>query len=213
MLHVRILRVLLAILTAVVAAGVYLVSIATPPGPRALRDFEPDRTAAFELDKWQANYSHENTRLFRDLVTMLHDENHYTWAKAAEAGFHLARAASTFATATSDFVRVVPDLTSAYTTERNWAGARFDPAAVARAELAWWVARRVKGQDSPERVGGLIADENALIYDVPRERVLDASILRARAGKLRDDGGDHADWDAISKLLNQSYRALYEAVQ
>jgi hypothetical protein len=43
--------------------------------------------------------------------------------------------------------------------------------------------------------------------------VLEASILRARAGKLRDDGGDHADWDAISKLLNQSYRALYEAVQ
>jgi hypothetical protein len=39
-------------------------------------------------------------------------------------------------------------------------------------------------------------------------RVLDASILRARAGKLRDDGGTDADWPEVSRLLHESYRRL-----
>jgi hypothetical protein len=47
---------------------------------------------------------------------------------------------------------------------------------------------------APEHVGALIADENALLYGVPRERVLAASVLRARAGRLRDEGGERADW-------------------
>jgi hypothetical protein len=99
-----------------------------------------------------------------------------------------------------------------YTISKDWTGATYDPAAVARAELAWWVARRIPGQNSPEQVGGLIADENALIYEVPRERVLDASILRARAGRLRDEGGEKADWDTVGRLLRESYRSLAAAV-
>ena len=99
----------------------------------------------------------------------------------------------------------------AYTTARDWTNATFDPAAVARAELAWWVARRNPGQNSPEQVGGLIADENALLYNVSRSQVLRPSILRARAGRLRDDGGDEADWKAVSDLLHQSYRELRAA--
>ena len=62
-------------------------------------------------------------------------------------------------------------------------------------------------------MGGLIADEYALLYDVPRDRVLEAATLRARAGKLRDEGGEHADWDKVSALLHESYRALAKAVQ
>jgi len=108
---------------------------------------------------------------------------------------------------------VLPDLIAAYTIERDWLHAGFDPVAVARAELAWWVARRVPGQNSAEQVGALIADENALLYEVPRDRVLEASTVRARAGKLRDDGGAQADWATVSDLLHQSYRALHAAVQ
>ena len=65
----------------------------------------------------------------------------------------------------------------------------YDPAVIAKAELAWWIARRIPGKDSPEQVGALIADLNAQFYGVPREKVLEASILRARAGRLRDEGG------------------------
>jgi hypothetical protein len=112
----------------------------------------------------------------------------------------------------SNYEQVLPDLERAYTTTRDWMHAPFDPAEVARAELAWWVARRVPGRDSAEEVGGLIADENALLYTAPRDRVLGAAILRARAGKLRDDGGMAADWRAVSQLLHQSYRELHAAL-
>jgi len=87
---------------------------------------------------------------------------------------------------------VLPDLIAAYTIERDWLHAGFDPVAVARAELAWWVARRVPGQNSAEQVGALIPDENALLYEVPRDRVLEASTVRARrqiARRRRRAGG------------------------
>ena len=191
----------------------YLLFVATPPGPRSLRVFDPDRVASLEVDMWQAYYKDERVRLFRDLVVQLHEQNRYPWAKGVGAGFHLARAAATFAHLRSNYEQVLPDLERAYATARSWTGASFDPHAVARAELAWWMARRVPGQDSPEQVGGLIADENAVLYGVPRDRVLSASILRARAGRLRDDGGDRADWPAVSDLLHRSYRELRAAVE
>ena len=197
----------------VLVAAVYGIFLATPEGPRSLRAFDPDRTAELELDMWQAYYAGRNVRLFSDLVTLNHDQYRYTWARAAHAGFHLARAASTFAKIRSDYDQVLPDLERAYSIAKDWTSARFDPKAVARAELAWGVARRVPGQDSPEQVGGLIADLNALLYDVPRERVLEASILRARAGRLRDEGGPRANWPEVGHLLHDSYRALHAAVQ
>jgi hypothetical protein len=197
----------------VLVAAVYGIFLATPEGPRSLRAFDPDRTAELELDMWQAYYAGRNVRLLTDLVTLNHDQYRYSWARASHAGFHLARAASTFAKIRSDYDQVLPDLERAYSIAKEWTNASFDPKSVARAELAWWVARRVPGQDSPEQVGALIADLNALLYAVPRERVLDASVLRARAGRLRDEGGERADWTEVGRLLRDSYRALHAAVQ
>ena len=204
-------RVVISGLLAAILAMGYVTFIATPPGPRSIRVFDADRVADLELDMWQAYYAHQKFRLFRDLVTSLHEQYRYPWAKATTAGFHLARAAAMFADLKSNYDQVLPDLERAYTTAREWNHATFDPAVVARAELAWWVARRVPGEDSPEHVGALIAEVNAMLYDLPRARVLDASTLRARAGKLRDDGDTHADWATVSQLLHQSYRDLHAA--
>jgi len=197
---------------AAMAALYYGLFIATPSGPRTLRAFDPDRTAALELDMWQAYYDKRNARLFTDLIVLTHEQNRYPWAKATRASFHLARAAATFAKIRSDYEQVLPDLQRAYTIARDWTGAGFDPGSVAKAELAWWVARRVPGQDSPDHVGALIADLNAQLYEAPRERVLEASVLRARAGKLRDNGGANADWVEVSRLLQAYYRSLHQAV-
>jgi hypothetical protein len=206
-------RVFFTLIAMLIGAGVAW-ALLPPSGPRSLKVFDPDRTAELETDMWRTYYAKDNVRLFRDLVTLLHEQNRYSWARAAQAGFYLARAAATFASIHEHYdAHVLPDLVTAYTVERDWLGASFDPSAVAHAELAWWVARRISGQNSPEQVGALIADENALLYGVPRDRVLAASILRARAGRLRDDAGEHADWIAVSDLLHQSYRALPDAVQ
>lgn len=206
-------RLVLGVMAILAGAAVYIGCFQAPAGPRSLRVFEADRMAGLEVDMWQAYYLKERVRLFRGLVTMLHEQNRYPWATAVRAAFYLARAAARFGDMRTGYESVLPDLERAYTIERDWLSASFDPAQVARAELAWWVARRVPGEDSPEHVGGLIADENALLFGVPRERVLSASVLRARAGKLRDVGGDHADWATVSSLLVQSYRELHAAVQ
>lgn len=143
---------------------------------------------------------------------MLHEQYRSPWGKAMRAAFHLARAARTFGDARSDYEWAMTDLERAYVMSRDWTQGRFDPAAVARAELAWWVARRQADASAPENVGRLIARENALLFDVPEARVLETSVLRARAGRLRDEGGTHADWTEVSRLLRQSYRQLHAAV-
>jgi hypothetical protein len=196
---------------AVALAG--YVATKAPPGPRSMRDFDPHRLASLELGMWQAYYAKENYRLFWLLVTMLREQYHYSWYMAAKEGYHLAQAAATFATARDHYGRVLPDLEAGYTAARDWLGATFDPAAVARAELAWWVARRIPDQSDAENVGGLIADEYALLYNVPRDAVLSAGISRARAGRLRDIQASAPDWATIGRLLDDSYLALRTALR
>jgi hypothetical protein len=185
---------------------------AMPPGPRTLRRFDPDRMADLELRMWQAYYAKERMRLLALLVTMLHEQNHYSWATATREGFHLARAAATFGDARTNYEVVLPDLENAYGIAKNWLHAGFDPGAVARAELAWWVARRVPGEDSPEHVGDLMANAYALLYEAPRSQVARAALLRAQAAALRDAEAERPDWKAVDQLLRESYRDLQRAL-
>jgi len=188
-----------------------------------MREFDPVRLADLELRMWQAYYAKERVRLFALLVTMLHAQYHYSWATATREGFHLARAAATFGDAKCggdggrpDPCRppspILDDLTTAYGMARSWLDARFDPSAVARAELAWWVARRVPGRNSAEQVGALMADEYALLYETSRAKVAPSALLRAQAAKLRDEQAARPDWDRIGDLLRQSYYELRVAL-
>jgi len=181
----------------------------TPPrGPRSMRHFNPDRLASLEVRMWQAYYDKEKVRLFALLVTMLHEQYRYSWATATREAFHLARAAATFGDLKGGYDVVLPDLVAAYSTAKSWLGAGFDPREVARAELAWWVARRVPGQNSPEQIGALIANEYALLYETRREAVVTAAQLRAEAAAMRDEQATDPDWETIGRLLQQSYRDL-----
>jgi hypothetical protein len=197
---------LLIVVMLIAALAAYAV---TPPGgERSMRRFDPARMASLETGMWQAYYAKQRVALFRGLVTMLHEQYHYSWARAARDGFYLARAAARFGELRDRDDTVLPDLERAYTDARDWTHAHFDPAAVARAELAWWVARRLPGQDSVDHVGRLMADEYALLYDVPIERVANAALLRAEAGRLRDDTARQPDWREIERLLLDAYRSL-----
>jgi hypothetical protein len=195
----------------VIAAAAYQL-VAAPSGPRSLRRFDPERMAELEVRMWQAYYAKENARLFALLVTMLREQYRYSWVTALREGYHLAKAASTFGDARGDYNRVLPDLEAAYATAKRWLDAGFDPRAVARAELAWWVARRTPGQDSPEQVGQLMAEEYALLYEAPRSAVTRAAMLRARAAALRDAQAAGPDWATITRLLQDSYRDLRVAL-
>ena len=196
----------------VVLVAAAAVALVPPGGPRSLRSFDPDRVADLETDMWQAYYRKQNVRLFRGLVTLLHDQYQYPWGRAAMTGFYLARAARSFGDATSNYERSLPDLERAYARINDWTSGGFDPAQVARAELAWWVARRDPETRDPQNVGRLIADENALIFSIPAARVSAPSQLRALAGRLRDEGGADADWPTVSEMLHRSWRGLHTAV-
>ena len=195
------------VLVVLLALTVWL-AVRNPAGPASIRRFEPDRLADLEVRMWQAYYAKERVKLFQLLVTMLREQYHYSWATAAKEGFHLARAAAGFGDARGGYEAFLPDLEAGYATAKARLHAGFDPAAVARAELAWWVARRVPAQNSAEQVGELIAREYALLYEVPQETVGHAALLRAQAGKLRDDTSAQPDWSVIRGLLVQSYREL-----
>jgi hypothetical protein len=197
---------------AAAAGAVFGLGFHTPPGPRSARAFDPDRLADLEVGMWRAYYRKENVALFRGLLTALREQFRYPWSKAARAGVHLADAAATFGKARGDYEQVLPDLEQAYAIARDWTGASFDPAEVARAELAWWVARRQPAERDPENVGRLIGVLYARFYQVPEARVREAGVLRARAADLRDRGGASPDWDEITRLLHASYRSLHAAV-
>jgi hypothetical protein len=199
-----------------IGAGLLAFALAfafTPPsGPRSMREFNPARLADLELRMWKAYYAKDRARLFSLLVTMLREQYRYSWATATREAFHLARAAATFGDAKDHYEVVLPDLEAAYTMAKSWLDAGFDPRAVAQAELAWWVARRIPGQNSAEQVGQLIAQEYALLYETSAERVAPAALLRATAAKMRDEQAAQPDWDRIGRLLEQSYRELYAAL-
>ena len=205
-------RIFLLVAVVLVAVFIYTGFISTPSGPRDVRAFDPDRTAAIEVDMWKAYYEKRNVALFRDLVTLNREMYRCPRSTAVRIAFHFARAASTFANIRTGYEQVLPDLEKGYRVARDWSGLTYDPPVIARAELSWWIARRIPEMDSPEEVGGLIADLNAQFYGVPREKVLEASILRARAARLRDEGGPSANWPEVARLLTESYRALHKGV-
>lgn len=187
-------------------------TFAPPSGPRSLRRFDPGRMADLELRMWQAYYAKENVRLFTLLVTTLREQYHYSWAVALTEAFHLARAAATFGNLRSNYTVVLPDLEAAYGQARSWLHAGFDPPTVARAELAWWVARRVPGQNTPEQVGSLMADEYALLYEASRDTMVRPALLRAEAAAMRDTEAARPDWATIGQLLHESYAELFRVL-
>jgi hypothetical protein len=196
------------VVVAVVTAFALAFALTPPRGPRSLRQFDPDRLASLETRMWQAYYAKERVRLFGLLVTLLHEQYHYSWATATVEGFHLARAASRFGDLKNHYEVVLPDLEAAYGKVRSWTGAAFDARSVARAELAWWEARRIPGRNSPEQIGELIAEEYALLYESSPPAMAAAALLRAQAAAMRDASAEHPDWDRIGRLLRDSYREL-----
>jgi len=209
----RRLRQRIVVAAVVLLAATSLIVFVPPAGPRVLTQFDPGRTAQLEVRMWQAYYEKDRVDLFRLLIVQLREQYRYSWARAAQAAFYFARAAARFGEMRGDYDRVLPDLTRAYDDARRWTGATFDPERVARAELAWWVARRTPGASRPEQVGRRIAEEYAAIYGVDVERVAEAGQLRAEAGAMRDAAGAAANWPAIGVLLDRSYRSLHRAVQ
>lgn len=195
-----------------IALIVCVVILAGVTGSRLLfgsSSFDPEAVAEAETRMWQAYYTRDKMALGMELIAMLRSQYGVSMLEAKAIGERLAKASMTFGRSRGDYEkRVLPDLIDAYTRIRDATGRQFDPETAARAELAWWVARRTPGDDSVEQVGDKIAALYAVLYGGDHPAFRDAGRLRAEAAHLRDTGGADADWDAVERLLVQSYRNL-----
>lgn len=171
------------------------------------------KVARAEARMWQAYYDGDRTQLALLLVSLLRNQYGLSLPEAKEAGERLAGAAMKFHAARGDYENVaLGDLVDAYRVIARATGRSFDPEAVARAELAWWVARRTPGQNSVEQVGEKIAELYALLYGGDLFAFHDAGLLRAESARLRDTGGKNADWPRFEALLLQSYGELARVI-
>lgn len=201
--------VMLALLAAVVYGGFFWVP--TAPAPDGA--FDASRVATFEAAAWQSARARQDFAVFVNLVQMLREQQRYSWFRAMESGFYLARATTTYTSmqAQSRFDRLLPDLEAVAGIEKTWTKAAFDPAEVAKAQVNWWAVRR-RRDSTADRIGALIAEEYAVRYPQAGGRVTDAAHLRAQAIKRVDESGVDPDWRSITEVLTDSYRALGTAI-
>ncbi|HEY1171392.1 MAG TPA: hypothetical protein VGH19_08500 [Verrucomicrobiae bacterium] len=180
--------------------------------PRAFRP-DPKAIAAAETRMWQAYYAADPIRLHTELVTLMQSQFKASPSEANAIAQRLVMAAWKFETSSENYEAVVlPDLEVAFDQIRKLSHRTFDSKEAARAELAWWVARRTPGQDSAQQVGQKIGAVYAILYGSDEPGFTEAGVLRAQAGKLRDDSGAGCDWRQVEALLQRSYQALVEAI-
>jgi hypothetical protein len=205
----------IAILTAIVIVPV--AGILCIVGSRAFSEgpvLDPDEIAAAETRMWQAYYARDIPRLHGEMADLLRAQFRIPPADAERIAKSLVGAAMKFAISGANYEQVVlPDLEMAYLQLRVLLKLPFDPREAARAELAWWIARRAPGRDNPQQVGRQIARLYSIIYGAERSAFLEAGILRAQAAQLRDRSGPNCDWKRVEGLLRRSYRVLAEAVR
>jgi hypothetical protein len=183
-------------------------------------DFDADRIARLELRAWKAYYRREPAKLFGLLVLANHEQAHASWPRAVLAAFYLARGASGFARAGGEYDRFEPDIARGYRT--LGLPAEVDAQEVARRELRWWMVRREIGLAAGDEAGKAITALYATLYGRADEDVADAGRLRGLAAEVRDRGAAQDPdgpagagagyWPQVARLLRDSYRSLYSAL-
>jgi hypothetical protein len=197
----RKLKILFAILIAIVVSAYVL--------QHSWQSFDARKIAVSETRMWQAYYAKNPKALHSELVKILQEQFGILLPNAMRIAKHLVAAAVNFQQAHGSYDAVaLPDLKKAYELLQEAVGGSFDPHEAALAELAWWVARRTRGKDSPAEVGQLIGRLYAILYGQDSPAFLEAGILRAQAADLRDKGGKETDWQEIERLLYLSYSKL-----
>ncbi len=186
-------------------------------GFRKKPTFDFEEVAASETRMWKAYYNKERNVIAKELVNLQVKQFGLPIYKAIKVAKPIAEAAEIFGRSSDNYEKkVLPKLTSGYKELKKALKRDFDPKAVAKAELAWWIARRMPGQNNPENVGNLIGDLYAKLYGKQRKEFLEAGRLRAFAAAKRDlenqVGASNVNWSEIENMLRQSYKMLNDAL-
>lgn len=173
--------------------------------------FDSRRIAAAETNMWRAYYSRDYWTMGKEMVALLRSQFALSYYDSGMVARDLGHAAQTFQPTPRGTQQVLIDLEKAYERIRRATGSHWDSAEAARAELAWWAARRTPGVET-EQVGKLIEHLYEVLYGRTNAEIAKAGLLRAQAAALRDSGGANANWPEVQKLLEESYSTLLRGI-
>ena len=98
---------------------------------------------------WRSYYERRETRLFRELISLLRGQFGMTPLEATKSAYHAAHAAFVFKDGKNrtDYEKALPDIEEYYEEIADRSRESFDPDKVAKLELEWWILHRER---SPE---------------------------------------------------------------
>jgi hypothetical protein len=201
------------IMLAALALGTYVGFFQIPDDKPAVWDFDPAIVAKRELEAWQAGRANEEFGAFMAHVFQMRELHRYTWFRAGQTGLDMAKTSLLFADLRGRYERVLPNLEAVATVEKNWKGAAFDPAAVARAQLNWMVTARMPNLNDLNEISSQMAEDYGLRYGMRSDQLFAAAAPRAEAFKTLITSEVDPDWASILALLEQSYTALQRALR
>lgn len=187
------------------------------PRQGSLRDFSPVAMGQLDAAMWRSYYEGRKLRLFLQLSRSVREQFHAPFWRSFPIAYRAATAAVTFQKGRNraDYARALPFLEKYFGAINRLSEQPFDVKAAARDELEWWIIRR-EPQHSTADWERLLAGVAATLYHQPADQFADYARLRVEAMVLRDGKGEtitEADWEVITRLLEESWRALWEAVR
>ncbi len=186
------------------------------PRKKDLRDFDALEVGRLDADMWRSYYERRRLKLFGQLSRLMRSQFGAPFWRSFPMAYQAARAAAVFQDGRrrEDYAKALP-LLEAYFRQANALSSRpFDVKTVAKNELEWWIIRREPEHPTAdwERILAEVAGE---MYHIPAEKCAGYARLRVEAMVLRDGKGGQIgeeDWEKVTALLVESWRALYRAV-
>lgn len=182
-----------------------------------LRQFNPDEFARLDADMWVAYYNHNFFRLFVLLLKLNYSHFRPNLLLTMRGAYHSAMAAIVFRKTKGheDNAKILKHLTQFYKLLSNHNIQPFDYKKAAELELEWWYVDRYPKRYKISRATAL-ADGMAAIYNVAPSKLKTYGEKRAEAmellGDYHHDVSATVDWQKLRRLLEESYRAMYEVV-
>lgn len=188
---------------------------------------ESDKMADAEVNSWKAYYAKDRLGIFENLTKMIgiqYDIKDPSLLR--KVSFQLGLAVAKFGelprTASNEEYdkEVLPLLVTGYKSLKEATQSNWNEELAAKDDLAWWLARRKKGANSPENVGKLMAKLYRTVYGPSDNHHFNrAGFLRASAARYRDlckwhwGGIQEKDWSIIHSLLKDAYMELVLGIQ
>jgi hypothetical protein len=208
-----------AILLGAVAGAAYLLLGRRRAPAKRRFHFDPERVAHFEAAGWRAYYDRDWATLLRLMVRLCQEQFHIPFPQSLLGAYYVARAAAAWAPVRHDVDKVRRFYEQFYRLARRYSGLAFDPAIVARIEVAYnEVHRRLAGlPDKTEFVRTMTALHSAL-FGIPPALARESAELRVLANNVVDQITSRrslnveADWARLEDYLRACYRSIQRAL-